>query len=63
LLLKASRNRGIKRALSGLDLLQIDARFAMAQTIREIDWQRDFESALGDAKGRHVLLDFSAAPM
>lgn len=35
----------------------------MAQTIREIDWQRDFESALGDAKGRHVLLDFSAAPM
>ena len=30
-----------------------------------IDWRRDVEAALGDARarGRHALLDFSAAPM
>jgi len=32
---------------------------------REIAWRRDFDAALNDAKStnRHVLLDFSAAPM
>jgi hypothetical protein len=31
----------------------------------EIAWRHDFEHALEDAKraNRHVLLDFSAAPM
>lgn len=31
----------------------------------EITWQHDFDKALEDARtgGRHVLLDFSAAPM
>lgn len=31
----------------------------------EVGWQHDFESALQKAaeQGRHVLLDFSAAPM
>jgi hypothetical protein len=35
----------------------------MSQTTHEIGWRRDFEAALGDAEGRLVLLDFSAAPM
>jgi hypothetical protein len=35
----------------------------MSQITREIGWRRDFEAALGDAKARLVLLDFSAAPM
>jgi hypothetical protein len=32
---------------------------------REISWGRDFDAALAraSAEGRHVLLDFSAAPM
>jgi hypothetical protein len=29
----------------------------------EISWGRDFDSALASAKGKLVLLDFSAAPM
>ena len=31
----------------------------------EIDWRRDIDMVLGDARaqGRPVLLDFSAAPM
>ena len=36
----------------------------MAIAAKEITWQRDFESAMRDAKQKHahVLLDFSAAP-
>jgi hypothetical protein len=32
---------------------------------QKIVWRHDFDKALEDAKGanRHVLLDFSAAPM
>jgi hypothetical protein len=29
----------------------------------EIQWSRDFDAALASAKGKLVLLDFSAAPM
>ena len=28
-----------------------------------IAWGRDFEAALKDSGGNHVLVDFSAAPM
>lgn len=37
----------------------------MAVQNTEITWRRDLEGALEDARGqqRHVLLDFSAAPM
>jgi hypothetical protein len=37
----------------------------MAVNQREITWRSDFEDALKDAErsNRHVLLDFSAAPM
>lgn len=35
------------------------------QKTHEIQWAHDFDSTLGRASGagRHVLLDFSAAPM
>ena len=31
----------------------------------KVEWRRDVDAALAEAKaqGRHVLLDFSAAPM
>jgi len=29
----------------------------------QIQWARDFDAALAAAKGKLVLLDFSAAPM
>jgi hypothetical protein len=37
----------------------------MAVERREIRWQKNFEPALEEARGqkRHLLLDFSAAPM
>lgn len=35
----------------------------MATQGQQIHWQHDFDSALADARGRLVLLDFSAAPM
>ena len=37
----------------------------MPATQQKIDWQHDLQPALDDAKRRrrHVLLDFSAAPM
>jgi hypothetical protein len=37
----------------------------MAVERREIRWQKSFEAALEQARAeqRHVLLDFSAAPM
>ena len=35
------------------------------QKTHELQWQHDFESTLSRAKagGKHLLLDFSAAPM
>jgi hypothetical protein len=35
------------------------------QQTRELHWEHDFDSTLERARqeGRHVLLDFSAAPM
>jgi len=35
------------------------------QQTRELQWEHDFDSTLERARreGRHVLLDFSAAPM
>ena len=35
----------------------------MATTTGQIQWRTDLDSALKDAKGQLVLLDFSAAPM
>jgi hypothetical protein len=37
----------------------------MAEQHSDISWSRDFESSLARAaaEGRHLLLDFSAAPM
>ena len=37
----------------------------MAQTQQDVRWERKFEAGLERAQreGRHVLLDFSAAPM
>ena len=35
----------------------------MATAHKEITWERDFESALKKSAGKHVLVDFSAAPM
>ena len=37
----------------------------MAQTQQAVHWKREFEPGLerGQREGRHVLLDFSAAPM
>jgi hypothetical protein len=35
----------------------------MATTHKEITWERDFEAALKNSGGKHVLVDFSAAPM
>jgi len=35
----------------------------MATATRQIQWRSDFDTALKDAKGKLVLLDFSAAPM
>jgi hypothetical protein len=37
----------------------------MQPTITAIEWRRDFDAALEQAHqmGRHLLLDFSAAPM
>jgi hypothetical protein len=36
----------------------------MAEQQSDISWSRDFESSLARAaEGRHLLLDFSAAPM
>jgi hypothetical protein len=35
----------------------------MSTTAHEIQWRHDFDAARNDAKGRLVLLDFSAAPM
>jgi len=39
-------------------------RSAAAEATMEIAWRRDIEAVLSEAKaqGRHVLLDFSAAP-
>lgn len=37
----------------------------MSTTAREITWRHDFDRAVQDARTqkKHVLLDFSAAPM
>jgi len=37
----------------------------MAVTARQVTWQRDFDAALADAHGtsKHILVDFSAAPL
>jgi hypothetical protein len=37
----------------------------MPATVSSIEWRRDIDRVLDDAKAqhRHVLLDFSAAPM
>lgn len=35
----------------------------MATATEQIRWRNDLESALKDAAGKLVLLDFSAAPM
>jgi len=35
----------------------------MATAAQEIHWRHDFDQALKDARGKLVLLDFSAAPM
>lgn len=35
----------------------------MATAAHAISWQRDFDRALEQAKGKPILLDFSAAPM
>lgn len=48
----------------GLRLASLRVEDAMAQD-QKIAWRHDFEAAVSDAaaQGRHVLLDFSAAPM
>ena len=35
----------------------------MATATQQIEWRTNLESALNDAEGKLVLLDFSAAPM
>jgi hypothetical protein len=35
----------------------------MATAQKEITWERNFEAALEHSGGKHVLVDFSAAPM
>jgi hypothetical protein len=35
----------------------------MSTAHKEITWERDFDAALGRVGSKHVLVDFSAAPM
>ena len=37
----------------------------MPESVQEINWSRDYEQARqqGQTEGRHLLLDFTAAPM
>ena len=35
----------------------------MATAHKEITWERDFDAAQKRAGGKHLLVDFSAAPM
>ena len=35
----------------------------MATTHKAITWERDFDAVLKSAGAKHVLVDFSAAPM
>ena len=35
----------------------------MAIAHKEITWERDFDAALNHSGGKHVILDFTAAPM
>jgi len=37
--------------------------YLMATTHKELTWERDFEAALERGGGKHLLVDFSAAPM
>jgi hypothetical protein len=43
----------------------IQWRLQVAVTARQVTWQRDFDAALADARraSKHVLVDFSAAPL
>jgi hypothetical protein len=45
--------------------LAVQQEVTMALATKEVMWQRDFDAALADAQrtGKHVLVDFSAAPM
>jgi hypothetical protein len=42
---------------------EIQEERTMATAAHAIAWQQDFDKALTQARGKSVLLDFSAAPM
>ena len=37
--------------------------YLMATTHKELTWEPNFEAALARGGGKHLLVDFSAAPM